>query len=298
VKIILKLVQDCQQGRPLALDGRFKDAFQQILITNREDKAFQAFLLTLPAEQYLADFMEIIDPEAIHEAKRFVLQTLSAALKEHFLAIYHANQDRGPYQTDRMSVGKRSLKNTCLGYLSELEDADVRLLCMDQFRKGTNMTDVMASLASLANNPCPEREKALELFYQKWKHDPLVMDKWLSLQAASRLPDTLETVKRLTRHPAFNIKNPNKVRALIGAFSSNAVRFHDRTGAGYAFLADHVVAIDAMNPQIAARLVSAFTLWKRYDEKRGALMKGQLERIRKTPKLSKDAYEVVSKSLE
>jgi len=298
VKIIVNLCSDYQQGRPLVPDARFLEAFKQILVSDREDKAFQAFLLTLPAEQYLADFMPIIDPEAIHEAKRFVLQTLSAALKEHFLAIYHANQDRGPYQTDRMSVGKRSLKNTCLGYLSELEDADVRELCMGQFSKGTNMTDVMASLASLANNPCPEREKALELFYQKWKHDPLVMDKWLSLQAASRLPDTLETVKRLTRHPAFNIKNPNKVRALIGAFSSNAVRFHDRTGAGYAFLADHVVAIDAMNPQIAARLVSAFTLWKRYDEKRGALMKGQLERIRKTPKLSKDAYEVVSKSLE
>ncbi len=298
VKIIVKLCQDYQQGQALILDSKFIDAFKQILVNDREDKAFQAFLLTLPAEQYLAGFMPVIHPEAIHEAKRFVLQTLAATLTENFLAIYRANQDGGPYRIDNMSMGKRSLKNICLAYLGELEDAEVRKLCMDQFRNGTNMTDVMASLASLANYPCPEREEALAAFYKKWKNDPLVMDKWLSVQATSRLPNTLETVRKLTGHPAFNIKNPNKVRALIGAFSSNTVRFHDRTGAGYTFLADHVIAIDAMNPQIAARLVSAFTLWKRYDEKRGALMKGQLERIRKTPNLSKDVYEVVSKSLE
>jgi len=298
VKIIMKMCQDYQQGEQLVLDAGFREAFNRVLVTSREDKAFQAFLLSLPAEQYLADFMEIIDPAAIHEAKRFVLQTLARAFKKDFLAVYRANQDRGPYRTDGASVGKRSLKNTCLAYLGELEDPEVRDLCMDQFRNDTNMTDVIASLASLANNPCQEREEALELFYQKWKHDPLVMDKWLSIQATSRLPETLERVKGLTQHPAFNIKNPNKVRSLIGAFASNAVRFHDRTGAGYEFLAGHVIAIDAMNPQIAARLVSAFTFWKRYDEKRGALMKEQLERIRKTPKLSKDSYEVVSKSLE
>jgi aminopeptidase N len=160
------------------------------------------------------------------------------------------------------------------------------------------MTDTVTALATLANTDCPEREGALASFHEKWKDDPLVLDKWLSIQAMSRLPHTLETVKALTRHSAFNIKNPNKVRALIGAFAQgNSLRFHDPSGEGYAFLADHVLTIDPMNPQIAARLVSAFTMWKRYDEKRKMLMKAQLERILGTPKLSKDVYEVVSKSL-
>jgi aminopeptidase N len=180
----------------------------------------------------------------------------------------------------------------------ELEDEGIRGLCVNQFQTGGNMTDTMAALANLANNECLERQTALASFNEKWKDDPLVMDKWLSIQAMSRLSNTLETVKALLRHPAFNIRNPNKVRALIGAFAQgNPVRFHDPNGTGYEFLAGQVIAIDPLNPQIAARLVSAFTLWKRYDEKRRALMKAQLERILKTAGLSKDVYEIVSKSL-
>jgi aminopeptidase N len=298
VKLILDLIKDYQEGRPLLLDNLFIEAFRKTLESGMADKAFQAFALTLPAETYLADFMEVIDPAAIHEAKTFVQQVLAASLKPVFLRVYHANEDAGPYRTDQESVGRRSLKNACLAYLAELEDADVRELCLRQFRTGGNMTDVMAALANLANSDCVERTEALDAFYAKWKDDPLVMDKWLAIQATSRLPDTLDTVKALTRHPAFNIRNPNKVRALISAFSSNAVRFHDPSGAGYEFLADHVILVDAMNPQIAARLVTAFTLWKRYDDKRKALMKARLERILKTPALSKDVHEIVEKSLK
>jgi aminopeptidase N len=156
---------------------------------------------------------------------------------------------------------------------------------------------VIAALASLASLDCPEREHCLAEFYDRWKHDPLVMDKWLAIQAGSSLPKTLDNVKALTQHPAFSIKNPNKVRALIGAFSSNAVRFHDAGGDGYAFLADTVLQVDAMNPQIAARLASAFTMWKRYDASRQAFMKAQLERMLATPALSKDLHEIAAKSL-
>jgi aminopeptidase N len=297
VKLLLDLVKDYQEDRPLLLDNMFIDAFGKILESDMTDKAFQAFALMLPAETYLADFMPVIDPEAVHEARKFVQQVLAAGLKPVFLRVYHANEAAGPYRIDRESVGKRSLRNTCLAYLAELEDPEVRELCVRQFRTGGNMTDVMAALANLANSECAEREQALASFYATWKDDPLVLDKWLSIQAASRLPNTLDTVKALTSHPAFNIKNPNKVRALIGAFSSNPLRFHDASGAGYGFLADHVVIIDAMNPQIAARLVSAFTMWKRYDEKRKALMKAQLERILNAPKLSRDVHEIVTKSL-
>ncbi len=297
VKLILDLVKEYQQGKHLALDNLFIDAFRQTLEIGMKDQAFQAFALALPAENYLADFMEVIDPTAIHEAKKFVQQTLAVVLKESFLSVYRANVDNGPYRPDQASIGRRSLKNTCLAYLSELEDADVRELCVAQFRSGGNMTDVLAALVSLANAECPERRDALTSFYTAWKDDPLVMDKWLAIQATSRLESTLDTVKKLTTHPAFNINNPNKVRSLIGAFASNAVRFHDPGGEGYAFLADHVLQIDSMNPQIAARLVSAFTLWKRYDEKRRGMMRAQLERILSAPRLSRDVHEIVSKSL-
>ncbi len=297
VKLILDLVKDHQEGRPLLLDNLFIDAFRKTLESGMDDKAFQAFALSLPSETYLADFMSVVDPDAIHEARTFVQQVLAASLKDPMLAVYHANRETGPYRTDQAAMGRRGLKNTCLGYLTELEDEDVRLLCMDQYRTGGNMTDVISALVNIANNDCPEREEALASFHAAWKNDPLVMDKWLAIQATSRLPGTLDSVKELMKHPVFNLKNPNKVRALIGAFSSNSVRFHEPSGAGYAFLADQVLVLDPMNPQIAARLVSAFTIWKRYDEKRQTLMRAQLERIVQSPKLSKDVYEIATKSL-
>jgi aminopeptidase N len=298
VKRIMNLIRDRQRGKALTLDSKFINAFRKTLESDMKDKAFQAFTLMLPAETYLADFMAVIDPTAIHEARRFVQKALAVELKESFLAAYRENWDIGPYRIDQESIGRRSLKNACLAYLMELEDEGIRSLCLKQFKTGGNMTDTIAALANLANYECPERQEALASFYEKWKDDPLVMDKWLSIQAASRLTNTLEKVKALTRHPAFTIKNPNKVRALIGAFAQgNPARFHDPSGAGYEFLADHVMAIDPLNPQIAARLVSAFTLWKRYDESRRALMKEQLERILKAPGLSKDVHEIVSKSL-
>jgi aminopeptidase N len=297
VRLLLDLIGDFQQGRALQLDRSFMSAFSATLESKMQDQAFQAFALSLPAEQYLSDFMDVIDPTAVHEARRFMQKTLAAELKETFHAVYYTNQDTGPYRVDQASVGRRSLKNICLAYLMELDEPGIRKLCMEQYRTAGNMTDAITALANLANADCPERQDALAAFYEKWKDDPLVLDKWLSIQALSRLPNAIEAVKGLTRHPSFNIKNPNKVRALIGAFSANTVRFHDPGGEGYVFLADHVLTLDPMNPQIAARLVSAFTLWKRYDEKRKALMKAQLERILNAPKLSKDVHEIVSKSL-
>lgn len=297
VRIILNLVKDAHNGLPLRLDQAFAAAFGKILTSALDDKAFQATVLTLPSEAYLADFMQVIDPSAIHETRSFVQKTLARSLKEEFHAAYYTNQDTGPYRTDQASIGRRSLKNVCLAYLMELDDPGVMKLCVDQFRTAGNMTDRIAALAALANSDGPERREALEAFYREWKDDPLVVDKWLTLQALSRLPDTLATVQALTRHPAFTIKNPNKVRSLINAFAANAVRFHDTSGAGYAFIADQVLLLDPLNPQIAARLASAFTLWKRYDELRKTLMKAQLERILRTPGLSRDVHEITAKSL-
>ena len=298
VKLLLELVRDHRRGRALRMNPSFINAFGKILESKMDDKAFQAFALTLPGESYLADFMDVIDPEAIHAARRFMQQSLASALKQTFLAVYYTNQDTGPYRIDQEAVGRRSLKNICLAYLMELNEPPIRRLCMEQFRNAGNMTDVVAGLSALANADCPERHQALDSFYQKWKDDQLVMDKWLSIQAVSPLPDTLEVVKKLMGHPAFILRNPNKVRSLIGAFTQgNPLRFHDPAGTGYAFLGDVVLALDPVNPQIAARLASGFTLWKRYEEDRRRLMKAQLERIGNAPNLSKDVHEIVSKSL-
>jgi aminopeptidase N len=298
VKLIVGLVRDYQAGRTLKLDHSFMNAFSKNLESKMPDKAFQAFVLALPAESYIADFMEVIDPVAIHEVRRFIQRTLASELRQTFLAVYYTNQETGSYRPDQESIGRRSLKNTCLAYLMELNEPPVRKLCMEQFTNAGNMTDKVTSLAALAGTDCPERHEALASFYEQWKNDPLVMDKWLSIQALSPLPDTLQNVKNLMQHPAFTIKNPNKVRALVGAFTlGNAVRFHDAGGEGYAFLADTVLALDPRNPQIAARLLSPFTMWKRYDNGRKGLMKAQLERIVKTAGLSKDVYEIAFKSL-
>jgi aminopeptidase N len=215
-------------------------------------------------------------------------------LKEELSRTYNANQISGPYSPDAASAGKRALRNLCLGYLGELGMA---ALAYEQFTRADNMTDAMAALACLANLDCPERQAALDGFYAKWKGEALVVDKWLAVQAASRLPGTLARVRQLLAHPAFDIKVPNKVYALIRSFAANHVRFHAADGGGYAFLADQVLALNALNPQVAARMARGFDRWKRFDERRRTLAKRELERIRDAQGLSKDVAEIVTKAL-
>ncbi|MGA7800378.1 MAG: aminopeptidase N, partial [Gammaproteobacteria bacterium] len=218
VKHILGVVETLQKGGKPALNTDFCDAFGAILRDPDLDGAFVAQALALPSEIYLAECMGVMDPDAIHEARRFVRLALAGVLKSDMLSHYDRLADAGPFALDSAAVARRSLRNVCLGYLMELEDPGVRQRCMDQFRGSANMTDTMAALSCLANDPAPEREQALAEFYDKWRSEPLVIDKWLALQASSRLPDTLAVVRRLTEHPAFSIRNPNRVRALIGAF--------------------------------------------------------------------------------
>jgi aminopeptidase N len=221
-------------------------------------------------------------------------RALAAALREDLSRAYESLRSKTAYSPDARSIGRRSLRNLCLAYLGELGESK---LADAQFRAADNMTDAMAALGVLANLDCPERGPALAAFYEKWQNEPLVVDKWLSVQAASRLPTTLDTVKQLLRHPAFDLKVPNRVYALIRTFASNHVRFHAADGEGYAFLADQVISLNGLNPQIAARMARAFDRWKRFDERRQAYARKQLERIRDTEKLSKDVAEIVSKAL-
>ena len=298
VKIVKELVDDLQQHRPLYLPEPFIAAYRAILENTRLDKLLAAQAISLPSEIYIAEFVAPIDPVAIHKVVRFMRETLANHLKDLMQRVYAENRTPGEYRVEQEHVKKRALKNSCLGYLMETGDNAIYDLCYAQFQQGNNMTDVMAALVPLANNNCPQRDDALAAFYAKWKNELLVVDKWLGIQATSRLPGTLERVKALTSHEAFTLKNPNKIRALIGSFGhGNPAQFHDLTGEGYNFFTSKILEIDKLNPQIAARLATVYTLWKKYDEQRQRLMKQQLDAIIAEPGLSKDVYEIASKSL-
>jgi aminopeptidase N len=184
-----------------------------------------------------------------------------------------------------------------LGLLMELGEPEIEAQCVAQFDRADNMTDRMAALGALANSDAAARAGALERFYAEWKREPLVVDKWLAVQATSRRADTLARVKELLAHEAFDLRNPNKVYAIIRSFCANHVRFHAADGAGYAFAAERVLELDPLNPQIAARLARAFDRWRKFDAGRQAHARAALDRIRAAATLSKDVAEVVTKAL-
>jgi aminopeptidase N len=258
------------------------------------DPAFAAEALNLPAETFLAEQTAVVDPDRLHANRNSLRRALAAGLKDELKSCYERLKSKGPYSPDAVSAGKRALKNLCLSYLGEV---GMSALVYEQFRGADNMTDSMAALTTLANLDCPERRPALQAFYDKWKEEPLVVDKWLSVQAASRLPVTLARVRELLDHPAFDIKVPNKVYALIRTFSANHVRFHAADGSGYGFLADQVLALNELNPQVAARMARGFDRWKKFDAKRQARAKAALEQIRDASGLSRDVAEIVGKAL-
>ena len=275
------------------------DALRSLLTAGDLDKGLIAEIICLPSENYLAELQQgEVDVDLIHRALKQLKLTLAGVLKTELLAVYHDNSITGPYIFESTAVAARSLKNMAMSYLIELNDETINNLCMDQYRQADNMTDSMAALRCITNSQIENRQTFLDDFYQKWKEDTLVLDKWFCLQAQSSSAGTFERVKELMTHPAFSINNPNKVRSLIGSFAmGNPVCFHRKDGAGYRFLADRVIELDKSNPQVAARILHAFTRWKRYDSSRRNLMKEQLERIMAYDGLSRDCYEIVSRTL-
>jgi aminopeptidase N len=299
LRVLLRLIDVLHSdGRP-ALDGNFSAAFARTLADGTLDPALVAEALTLPAEEYVAESMTVVDPQAIHVARQYLRRNLGFTHREALLDTWQRLTDEGPYHIDAAAMGRRRLRNLCLGYLVEMGNDEVRSLAMSQLRAGANMTDVMAALTALVHSGAPERSEALAAFYARWRDDALVLDKWFAIQATAPVPGTLDQVKRLAASPDFNLKNPNRVRSLVGAFCArNPVRFHEADGSGYAFLADYVCELNALNPQIASRLLTPLTQWRRYDTARQALMRAQLERIGALPALSRDLAEVVGKSLK
>ena len=296
--VLLAMVDDLKAGRQPEVPQLFLTAFRSALIDKAADPALLALALTLPGEMELAEAMAIADPGVIHEAREVLRKALAIELQGEFKAVMAAMQDRGFYSLEPQAIGRRSLKNLCLAYLTLLPDSGIQQACFEQFVESDNMTDRMAALTGLVYNRLPKWEEALAAFYHQFEEDPLVVDKWFSLQATAPRLETLDKVLELMGHPAFTMRNPNRVRALIGAFAhGNPACFHARSGAGYAFVADRVLELDALNPQVAARMVSPLGRWRRYDSERQRLMRQQLERLQGQGRLSSDVGEVVQKSL-
>ncbi len=294
-RVLLDMIPAWNRGATAPVDPGLIEAFSETLSQSEKDPAFVAEALYLPGEAFLADQMEIADVDAIHAVRDAARVAIGAALRDRLRATYDRYTDTGPYSIDGAAIGKRSLRNACLSYLSANGDPT---LAWRQFETAGNMTDSLAALAVLAGIDCPERTAALAAFHAKWREDPLVLDKWFSIQATSALPDTVAHVRNLAEHPDFDLRNPNRIRALVGAFASaNQVRFHEPKGAGYRFLSDIVLRLDPSNPQVAARIVGPLGQWRRMDAGRQTLMKAELNRILALPGLSTNTYEMVSKSL-
>jgi aminopeptidase N len=292
------LIADVQAGHELRLSPMLIEAVRRTLHDTQLDKALVAHAVTLPSETYMADQCAVVDVDAIHRARQFMLQSLATELHTDFADIYAENRQDGAYEFNAQAMGTRALKNRCLAFLLEAQDAAAIDVALQQFYDATNMTDRIGALGPLVHHDRPEVNAALTRFYDDWQHDPQVVDKWFALQAVSHRSNTLDRVVELTHHDAFTIRNPNKVRALIGRFCmANPVRFHAADGRGYRLLRDYVLRLDKLNPQLAARLIQAMIRWRRYDVTRQELMRNELQAIQEIDSLSRDVYEVVSKGL-
>jgi len=299
VDIMQELIAEYGSDKELQLDSRLISAYKAILETEGLDKAMVSKVLTLPSEAYLAELAEVIDVDAISAVRKFVRETIATELETLLLECYQANNPRVTYSPDSDSIARRSLKNLCLSYLTALDKPEYLQLAQTQYQQSDNMTDMQAALVQVAHSE--DQTAAAELladFYERWQDESLVVNIWLSIQASDPKANAIDRVKALMQHPAFDAKNPNKLRSLISVFcAQNPVNFHAKDGSGYAFLADRIIELNVQNPQVASRMVTPLSRWKKYDKTRQALMLKELERIRDSGNLSKDVYEVVSKSL-
>ena len=295
---LLKLTGAVASGQTLALDETFIAAQRALLADETLDPAFRELALILPSETIIAERMAQVDPQAIHAARQFMRRTIAAALKPELLAQYHANQTPGEYSPDALSAGKRALKNLALSYLLIAPEAQELALAQRQFDGAGNMTDRAAALGALIHSgSAAHAQAALASFYADFENEALVVDKWFAMQAAAPATD-VQAVRQLMTHPAFTLKNPNRARSLIFNFTNgNPSQFHAADGSGYAFWAEQVIALDALNPQVAARLARSMDRWRRYVPALQSHMRDALEQVAGQASLSNDVMEVVSKAL-
>jgi len=279
-------------------DGALLEAFQALLLDDSLDKAMVAEMLTLPSEGYLSQRVAEIDPDAIHQSVRKARRIIAGRLADEFLSVYRENSAPVPYDLSIESKARRALRNICLRYLCDLEREEIISLARSQYYSADNMTEKLAAFAALAHSRHETAGKeVIADFYQVYKDDQLVVDSWFHVQASSPLEGTRDVVQNLLLHEAFDEKSPNDIRAVVGAFAANAVHFHKMDGSGYSFVADYIIKLNSANPQIAARLISPFAQWRKYNSHRRKLMRKQLERISSLKGISVNVYEQVSRCL-
>ncbi|MDL4913404.1 MAG: aminopeptidase N [Enterobacterales bacterium endosymbiont of Blomia tropicalis] len=286
-----------QQGQPLSLPLHVADAFRAVLLDKNSDPALTALILTLPGENEIAELFEVIDPQAIAVVREALQRLLAKELANEFFAVYNASQQT-EYRIEHAAIGQRALKNVCLSYLAFGDAELANKLVQAQYQQATNMTDALAALSASVAAQLACREALLAAYDERWHQDGLVMDKWFMLQATSPAADALTKVRELLHHRAFTMGNPNRIRALIGAFASgNPSAFHAKDGSGYQFLVEMLTDLNTRNPQVAARMIEPLIRLKRYDAGRQALMRKALEQLKGLDKLSGDLYEKITKAL-
>jgi aminopeptidase N len=297
-KILNELISNVQSGRPLEVNGKYVEAFGKILKDSSIDAAFKSLSMTIPAEGILhQEQSEILYPET-EKARDFLKKAIANAHHEELYKIYSAHNTNGEYKLDSKSMGSRDLKNKALDLLSFVDGDKYKTLAFDQFKSATNMTDEIGALTTLVNsNAAPYKDEALKSFYEKWKHETLVMQKWLTVQAQASYDSTYHTILKLENDPVYDRTIPNLVRSLLAQFAMNKMQFNHSSGRGYKLVADRIVELDKLNPQVASRLASAYKDYKRTPAHLKSKMKPELERVLATPGLSKNVFEIVSKIL-
>ena len=298
LKVILEAIECHQQGKSYSYSETFIDAFGVLLNNASRDPAFTTEALKLPGASYIAENLAVVDPEAIHQVCENLHRELALGYRPQFENILQSFEVSGPYQPDAESAGKRALTNTALSYLMASPNDEIANLCLHKVRSADNMTNAIAALSALAHSEHPLKVDALDFFYERWKHEALVLDKWFAVQASAPQNNTLDHVRSLLQHADFSMSNPNRVRSVIGVFChGNHRNFHAADGSGYAFAAEQVIALDSTNAQIAARLARCFDRWRRFDESHQRHAEKALQTIIDSESLSKDTHEVVSRAL-
>jgi len=298
-KNIFALMDDIEQGRELKLSTLLLESFRSVLLDDGLNLSLKAELICMPLTTQLIDATQQANPDLIHTAKKFIITNLATALHDQLMDLYVKHKLVGNYKYSSHDVAARTFKNVILSYILSTKTQEGINLATEQYYSANNMTDIMASMSTLVNIGCKERTQIFAEFYTKWADNPLVINKWLDLQARSDLDDTLQQVQNLMQHKSFDIKNPNKVYSLIGGFcTGNPVKFHAATGSGYKFLADIVLQLNAINPQVAARMLNPLSQWQKFTSDRQKLMCAQLLRIKQAANLSLDVLELVTKTLD
>ncbi|MBX2849523.1 MAG: aminopeptidase N [Acidiferrobacterales bacterium] len=297
LNLMLPAIKNSQDELDMQLLDQLKTVLAALLQEPCADKAILAEMLSLPASSYMAEKCKPIDPVRVYKIREQVTKFLATGLHAQLFDIYRDNNQSQSFSLSAESMAERALKNTALKYLVSCEQPEYYQLAHEQYSSANNMTDRLAAFGALVHSNYEQSEHLIEHFFARWHNDALVLDKWFAMQATVPRKNTLASVKALMKHSAFSINNPNKVRSLIGAFTSNMLGFHQADGQGYQLLADRIIELNKINPQIAARLVASFNNWRAYDEPYSGLMKAQLARISEQSNLAKDVKEIVFKAL-